>query len=106
VCFILTVALLAQAPPPQPKPSTILLVATDLDCDWTLDGISQGRLKAREVKAVQVPSGDHIVQAVSIDGQDTFQTVVSVGQTQKAIQILLSNVRQAREKEAAERRFR
>ncbi|MGA2991545.1 MAG: hypothetical protein ABSD88_13800 [Candidatus Korobacteraceae bacterium] len=106
VCLILAGALFAGAqvprptPKPQPKPS--LLVTTDLDCNWTLDGISQGPLKALEVKNVRVSPGEHVVQATSSDGPDTFQTVVTAGQSGKAVQLLLKSVQQARlEKEQA-----
>ena len=96
-------------PKPQPKPSASLLITTDLDCNWKLDGVAQGRLKTGDAKTVRLLAGKHLVQAASIDGQDKWQTFVTVGQSaQEAIQISLLNVRQARQEkgqqEAAERR--
>jgi formylglycine-generating enzyme required for sulfatase activity len=124
-CLILAGSLLAGAqllcddparcgkpqPKPQPKPipSASLLVTTDLDCNWALDGVSQGRLTADSAKTVPVSPGKHLVQAVSSDRRDKWQSFVTVGQTgQEAIQIQLLSVKQAREgksqQDAAERK--
>jgi formylglycine-generating enzyme required for sulfatase activity len=97
-------------PKPQPKPSASLLVTTDLDCNWKLDGVSQGQLKADSAKTVRLSPGKHLVQAFSNDRQDKWQAFVTVGQSgQEGLQILLSSVRQARlekeQEEAAERRL-
>jgi hypothetical protein len=90
------------------RASATLLVTTDMDCDWKLDGVSQGRLKAGDAKTVPVSLGEHLVQAVSADGQDSWKALATVSQSmQKAIEIPLLSVRQARlekeQKEAAER---
>jgi hypothetical protein len=75
------------------------LVTTDLDCEWKLDGTMQGRLKAGDVKTVQVSLGEHLVQVVSADGQDKWQTAVTVSQSgQKTLQIPLSGIRQEKAK--------
>ncbi|MGA2992051.1 MAG: DUF1566 domain-containing protein [Candidatus Korobacteraceae bacterium] len=124
-CLILASALLAGAQllpdvtpeqrsqlKSQPKSSAMLKITTDLECDWTLDGVSQGRLKASEVKSMRVSPGEYLVRATSADGMDSWQTAVTVGQLgQKLVQVPLSGVRQARrekeqkeQKEAAERR--
>ena len=93
-------------PKPQPKPSATLKVTTDLECDWTLDAAPQGRLKFGEIKIVRVSPGDYLVRATSADGQDSWQSPVTIHQSeQKLLQIQLSSVRQAREKETAERKL-
>lgn len=89
--------------------STSLLVTTDADCNWALDGEAQGQLKAGETKKVPLSPGEHLVRVVSIDGLDNWKTSVTVGQSgQKFLEIPLSGVRQARQekeqREAAERK--
>jgi formylglycine-generating enzyme required for sulfatase activity len=109
VCLMLASALFASAQlrpdvTPEKKPPASLKVTTDLGCDWTLDGVSHGRLKAGNTMTVQASPGKHQVQAPSSDGQVTWQSSVTVAQTgQKALQIPLSSVRAKQEKETSER---
>lgn len=77
--------------------SASLLVTTDTDCDWKLDGQSQGRLNVDDAKAVKVSLGQHLVQATSTDGKDTWKTIVTLEQDgQKILQITLKTTRQQR----------
>lgn len=112
MCLVLTAALLAPAqlrpdsapePKSQPKPSANLLVTADLDCDWMLDDKPQGRLKAGEIKSVNVSPGNYLVRASSSDGQDSWQTSVTVA-GRKTLQIPLAGVRQARKEEVTGRK--
>jgi Protein of unknown function (DUF1566) len=77
--------------------SASLLVTTDTDCDWKLDGQSQGRLNVDDAKAVKVSLGQHLVQATSTDGKDTWKTIVTLEQDgQKILQVTLKTTRQQR----------
>jgi hypothetical protein len=75
-----------------------VLATTDVDCDWRIDGASQGRLKADEIKEAGVAPGKHLLQAKSFDGLDLWSTVISVGQAgQERVFIKLLPARQRRE---------
>jgi hypothetical protein len=98
-----------ERPQPERQPSASLVVTTDLDCYWTLDGVSQPELKAGDTKTVKVSSGEHLVEANTPSGWDSWQTVVTIGRGgRELIQIPLSSVRQERQekeqKEVAESR--
>ena len=102
--FLVAVAALGQIEPTVPggragsaKDSSVLLVTTDLDCDWTVDGESQGRLKADEIRKVRVRRGEHLVRAVAANGRDMWKGTVIVAQWQTTLQIPLSGIRQMRE---------
>jgi hypothetical protein len=73
-----------------------MLVASDLDCNWKLDGNPQGMLKADGATSVSVSPGKHLVQAASVDGEDKWQSVVNVGQNQEVVEIKLKKIHQQR----------
>jgi hypothetical protein len=74
-----------------------LLVTTDMDCEWKLDGVAQGRLTAEDAKVVKLSIGQHLVQAKSRDGKDEWKTIITLDQDgQKILQITLKNTRQQR----------
>ena len=91
VAFVLSVPMLLRA-----QSGSTMLVASDLDCNWKLDGKPQGMLKADGATSVSVSSGKHLVQATSVDGEDKWQTVVNVGQDQEVVEIKLKEARQLR----------
>ena len=47
---------------------TTLLVKTDMNCNWKLDGQPMGLLTDSEPKVVFVASGEHLVEATSTVG--------------------------------------
>lgn len=70
-----------------------LLVTTDTNCDWKLDGVSQGRLNVDDAKVVKTTAGEHLMQATSADGQLKWQaTVTADSSAQKLVKIPLSNM--------------
>jgi hypothetical protein len=66
-----------------------ILATSDFVCAWKLDGQSQGQLKADDSKVVHVSSGQHLIQATSLDGLASFRTVVDVGSGQVLVSIVL-----------------
>jgi hypothetical protein len=48
-----------------------LLVSSDMDCNWKLDGQPMDPLKAGEPKVVPVSPGEHLIQAATTDGVAT-----------------------------------
>jgi hypothetical protein len=70
-----------------------LLVTTDTNCDWKLDGVSQGRLNVDDAKVVKTTAGEHLLQATSADGQLKWQeTVTADSSAQKLVKIPLSDM--------------
>ena len=59
-----------------------LLVKTDMDCNWKLDGQPMGLLKTGAPKSVPVSPGEHLVQAATADGLVKIRTKVEVDQGQ------------------------
>jgi hypothetical protein len=81
--------------PARAQAGPTLLVTVDLDCDWKLDGVAQGRLTADDAKIVKLSTGQHLVQAKSTDGKDTWKTIVTLDQDgQKILQITLKDTLQ------------
>jgi hypothetical protein len=91
----------AQAPSgavaPKPARAT-LLVTSDLNCTWTLDGKAQGELRADQPVTVAVGLGEHLVTAATADGgKDRWKGTVELKQPlQKNVHIELKAVRAAR----------
>jgi hypothetical protein len=75
-----------------------LVVAADLDCEWTLDSKPQGRLKARQTAVVTVEQGEHLVNAKTLDGKDEMRNLVveSHQSAQHAVAIGLQEIRDKR----------
>ena len=66
---------------PKAKPkisSATILVACDLDCNWTLDGEAMGSLAAGNSKRVRVSLGPHLLDAVTTDGQDKAERKIEI----------------------------
>ena len=59
-----------------PQPS--LLVTTDLDCDWKLDGKPQGHLRAKDSSLLTTVLGQHLVEGRTADGKDEWRAVVEL----------------------------
>jgi hypothetical protein len=54
-----------------------LLVTTDMDCNWKLDGQPMDPLMAHESKVVPVSPGEHLIQAATTDGVATMRTTIN-----------------------------
>jgi hypothetical protein len=70
VLLISVVVLFAM--PTWAQSGATLLVNTNLDCTWKLDGKPQGTLKAGEQKTVSLMKGKHQLEAVPDDGDVIF----------------------------------
>jgi hypothetical protein len=68
-----------------------LLVKTDLDCIWKLDGQPMGLLKADASKVVPVSPGEHLIQAATIDELVKVRTKVEADQGQKMVELQLKS---------------
>jgi hypothetical protein len=68
-----------------------LLVRTDMDCYWKLDGQPMGLLKADDSKVVPASSGEHLIQANSAGGVATIRDIVKVDEGQKIVNIQLKS---------------
>ncbi len=77
--FLLAVMLLIQSRLWAQSGAT-LVVTTDIDCSWKLDGHSQGILKADDSATVPVSLGKHKIYAISNDVLVAFDADVTVSQ--------------------------
>lgn len=69
-----------------------LVVTSDTDCNWKLDGVEQAKLSADNKNMIKTFVGEHLIQASSLDGQATWQgTVTADASSQKVVKILLSD---------------
>jgi hypothetical protein len=66
-----------------------LLVKTDMDCNWKLDGRPMDPLKAVNSKVVPVSPGEHLIQAATADGVTKVRIKAEVDQGQKIVEIQL-----------------
>ena len=68
-----------------------LLVTTDMDCNWKLDGQPMDPLKADLAKVVPVSLGEHLIQAATTDGVTKIRIDAEVDQGQKMVEIQLKS---------------
>jgi hypothetical protein len=68
-----------------------LLVTTDLDCNWKLDGRPMDLLKADGSRVVPVSPGEHRIRAATTDGVTTIRIKVEVDQDQNTVEIQLKS---------------
>ena len=67
-----------------------LVVTSDMDCNWKLDGVEQARLSADGTSVIKTNVGEHLIQATSLDGQAKWQgTVTADSSAQKVVKIPL-----------------
>jgi hypothetical protein len=95
------------SPKPVAKPvaAATLLVLCDLDCNWKLDGKTQGRIAAASSVTVTVSPGQHLVVATTNDGLDRVQKIPETRAGAQAVaSIELQPVRDARLKAEQEAR--
>jgi hypothetical protein len=86
-----------QKAAPSPAPASILVVACDLACTWSLDGKPQERIEAGGMASVRAFPGDHIVTATSSDGLDHVRKIVTLENSrQSVLQIELQTLRDTR----------
>ena len=69
-----------------------LVVISDIDCNWKLDGVEQARLSADDANVIKTIVGEHLIEATSLDGQAKWQGAVTVDSlAQKTVKIPLSD---------------
>ena len=86
--------------------SAKLLVTTDVDCNWKLDGQPMDLLKADKSKVVPVSPGDHLIQASTTDGVTKTRIEAEVDQGQKRVEIQLKSEHEQELKTQQEERIR
>jgi hypothetical protein len=80
-----------------PAPKATLLVITDLDCDWILDGKIQGRIQAKGTSTLPVAPGQHLVEARTLDGKDYWRAAVELHASEQYVTAIgLEAIRQMR----------
>src|SRR5260370_31915642 len=103
VCAALVVRTFAQQQAPAAgatviQAGPILLIQTNLDCTFALDGGASQTLKAKDIKRLPIPLGEHLVTALSLDGKDQWEMVVNADKPlQKVVLIDLKKMRTDRE---------
>jgi Protein of unknown function (DUF1566) len=58
--------------------SATLLVSTDLECRWSIDGDPKGVLKVDDRVRVSLPVGEHLIEAIGIVGGARWEKVVKL----------------------------
>lgn len=75
----------------EPEGNMTLMVRTDADCLWKLDGHAMGLLKAGDSAVVPVSPGEHRVRAATTDGLVVVHTKVEADQAQTVVDIQLES---------------
>lgn len=70
---------------------TNLLVTTDMDCNWKLDGQPMDPLKAHASNVFPVSPGEHHIWATTADGVTKIRIEAEVDQSQKKVEIRLKD---------------
>jgi TPR repeat protein len=104
LCFMVQAASAQNPAPPAagqtPKkivyPATIV-VSCDIDCSWSLDGKSRGRIDAGKTATAGVQLGEHQVVAQSLDGLDSVPRQLNITEKgQTTAQFELASLRDSR----------
>lgn len=91
VCLHLLLGVLAIGSRSWAQAPASLVVTSDMDCNWKLDGVKQARLSADDANVIKTTVGEHLIQATSLDGQAKWQgTVTADSSAQKVVKIPLS----------------
>jgi hypothetical protein len=81
-----------------------LLVKTDLNCDWRLDGELMGWLTTEEPRVVLVSPGEHVIVASTADGVATIRTSLKVDKVEGIVDLKLKSEFDRRQSEIAAER--
>jgi len=93
VCLLLLLVAMAICSQSWAQNPASLVVTSDTDCNWKLDGVEQTRLIADEANVIKTIVGEHVIQATSLDGQAKWQgTVTADSWAQKVVKISLSDM--------------
>jgi hypothetical protein len=92
VCLLLLLGIMAVCSRSWAQAPASLVVTSDMDCNWKLDGVEQARLSADDANVIKTIVGEHLIQATSLDGQAKWQvTVTADSWAQKVVKISLSD---------------
>jgi hypothetical protein len=84
-----------------------LLVRTDLDCTWSIDGKSQGPLHVGDRVSVFLGLGEHLIEATPVSGGPHWEQVMDIKDTNaKVLTIPLLETKGASERADAARAAR
>jgi len=90
-------AVVRPNPSVSPAKSPVLLLRSDADCKYSIDGVSVGELNSGVIKTIPVDFGEHLFEAFAKDGIDKWETVIDIEKPlQKVLLIGLAKVRVAR----------
>lgn len=93
VCLLLLPGVMAIGSRSWAQTPASLVVTSDMDCNWKLDGVEQPRLSADDTNVIKTIVGEHLIQATSLDGQAKWQgTVTADSSAQKVVKIPLSTM--------------
>jgi len=92
VCLLLLLGVMAIGSRSWAQAPASLVVTSDTDCNWKLDGVEQAKLTADEANVIKTIVGEHVIQATSLDGQAKWQgTFTADSWAQKVVKISLSD---------------
>lgn len=76
----LTIAasLYGQDAPPASVPTATLLVRTDLECRWSIDGEAKGILKTDDRVRLSLQLGEHLIEAVPTSGGQRWEQILKL----------------------------
>src|SRR5208283_299159 len=90
-------AVVRPNPSASPTKSPVLLLRSDADCKYSIDGVPIGELNSGVIKTIPIDFGEHLFEAFAKDGVDKWETVVDIEKPlQKVLLIGLAKVRAAR----------
>ena len=93
VCLVLALVVMALCSRSWAQAPASLVVTSDMDCNWKLDGVEQARLSADDTNVIKTFAGEHLIQATSLDGQAKWRgTVTADSAAQKVVKIPLSTM--------------
>jgi hypothetical protein len=85
--FFLQPRLWAQA-------KAVLLVRTDMECKWSLDGEQKGVLKTGDRSQAEVAIGQHLIEATSTDGLIHWEKTIDIKEPKmQTLEIQLESLR-------------
>ena len=92
ICLLLPLAVVAISTLSWAQASARLVVTSDMDCDWKLDGAVQAVLPADVALQVKTIAGEHLITATSVDGKLKWQANVTAdAAAQRVVKISLSD---------------
>lgn len=86
LCLGFCLSALAQA-----QGGVTLVVVSDSNCNWKLDGQPMGRINRFFARAVSVSPGEHLIEAAATDGVGKIELKVVANQDQRPVDLRLKS---------------